>query len=476
MIAVMLVSLSACLLLASISLCSPANTRPQRQVFMRHRGMISPTEVVDYLSYLPNTINEMDFTRCDEKTISQIMAHLPKNAQTILQTKLVKEQRGRDRLRSSSDGVMDIGSSFAAPPRMATGGRGTFEGSARRPRSTISNFSDSNGALWDWQKSFYQGGILHDASLLSDDDENDSHSSSSTTTDDADSYLSSRDKRQSKGLLTILSSQSSESSSEEVEGPSKKPSLLYISPTNMYFSDESAEDEEDRYALESYRKYQQKQDHSNMYIPPAEPRRRNKKSIDLKRSDELWDAGYLEVGMDRYVSPTRAKAKRKPLSRESSGGSSHLSRETLMRSHSSPVNSSKFRGIANHDNICYITSVIQALFHIPSVNSALSFFDVDLVASENRAAFQTLSNIFDGLGKYIDRPLRSSGRFSSSLEAVELSKRQISSLVGAHVGQGDASEVLQHIIQIASAAIEVLYQIILLSSITSLKSIFSRRN
>lgn len=411
---------------------------------MKNRGMISPNEVVDYLVYLPHTINDMDFSRCEASTIQTIMKHLPEAGKEALQKKLATTAK-KQPLRRTTDSIC----STMPPPRMATGSKYGVEvdGIWKHPSYSVSPMMGSA------QMAFFQDGTTNNEEDTLSSEESSSEWRVAVEDNSVDGEFTETRKKRLEEARRRMAQFSGGKSSKLVD--------------NVY-SSESDEDE-----AEVLRQFMKSPPNTHrefagpMWAPPAKPRRPafHAKKVDnvsptsLRRrasSNELIDAGYRELGSDRFASPTRAHPEhRKAIGRENSAGSGRLSQAVLLKAQKAASNpSEKYRGIRNNDNLCYIIAIVQALFHIPAVTNAMALVEPSETKLSKRPALMALWRLFDNLGKFVDRPADLK-QLGAALEAIELSKTDINLLSGDHNGQGDASEVFQHLISIASTAIKV---------------------
>lgn len=143
--------------------------------------------------------------------------------------------------------------------------------------------------------------------------------------------------------------------------------------------------------------------------------------------------GFREIGTDRLVSPPphrntdlrrrslgrrgrspeRPSSQYDPYANYRSSEVYPMSTMSHSMSHGSKTASSKrepvinkdwskkHRGIKNAGNTCYISSVIQALFHIPQIKNALQSVSLDEVPFTKRQPFQQLQKVFDELDKFV---------------------------------------------------------------------------
>lgn len=439
------------LLLLGVVLVSGAHEVPlqttylRRTIMMKNRGLISPNEVVDYIIHLPHSINDMDFSRCEAATIQQIMKHLSEDGKVALQKKLATTAK-KQPLRRTTDAIC----STMPPPRMATGSKYGVEvdGIWKQPSYSVSPMMGSA------QLAFFQDGTTNE------EDEEDTLSS---------------DESSSEWRVTVedkgVDGEFTETRKKRLEEARKRMAQFSSGKSGKrvdVYSSESDEDEAE--VLRQFMKsppQTHREPAEAMWAPPVKPRRpafhakklENDSLSSLRRrasSSELIDAGYRELGNDRFASPTRPQpAQRKAISRENSAGSGRLGQSVLLKAQKTASNpSEKYRGIRNNDNLCYIIAVVQALFHIPALTNAMALVEPSEAKLSKRPALMALWRLFDNLGKFVDRPTDMK-KLGAALEAVELSQTDINLLSGSHGGQGDASEVFQHLISIASTAIKV---------------------
>lgn len=433
-------------------------------IYYRDHGWISPNEAADELAHLPDSLGMMDFSRCEPETLQHLIEHLPAEVAEQLKKYIAKEKDGQRKgplRRQSADGALGSAtSSVGCPPRMTTGSPLQLDQSwysdvsfgpgasskAYNPHARITPMMIGMPAQWNYQKAFFH---CHSGADEAFDEEG---------SEELNGDIESDTESSTEWQLSELA--------DEKEYDQLVPRMAKVTTKAQHQGSSSSEDDS------HMRSFFQPQPGSKSAVwhPPPKPRRtaitkaRQERLDDSIRPDEsieepiipnrsneeLLSNGYMLVGKDRYVSPTRqAPAERRRISRESSNG--RLSRETLLKQTRAVRSSERYRGINNPDNLCYLISVIQALYHLPGVRSALENGDDMAVSAKKRQAVKALRNVFERLGRLADLP-----NTEQLLQAVDLSGDEILLLAGGtHDGQGDASEAFQRLLSLTGRLLKV---------------------
>jgi len=431
----------------------------RRTVTMKNRGKMSPGEVVAFLEWEADSLDKMDFSQADATTIFSIMKHLSPEKRTLLADKLKKDNKNS--LRHSTDGTYGV---TYPPPRQTCASQVAVDESwvevkARQPHSSVSpmTFGTEFGPQWNTAMAFF--------------DRNDGRPRRTArdlpieTLSDEDLPTSEEDSYEEDWTLGKLKDQDEKIRLDGVKDLKDKKSVQSID-LREYFDDssDSADDDKLRAFFPGHTSSPTTSS-AGIWQPPSQPRRtanqrHPSEPIDMLKygrrisSDELMMTGFKHVGKDRFISPTRNKpADRKRISRETSFGSGRLSRDALIRSASSTITSEHYRGITNGDNLCYVSAVLQALFHLPGVPEQVSSLDHDCVKEGKRKALSAIRRVFDKLGRCIDLPSKE----LRLLTPITLTADDVELIAGGthHGQQGDASEAFQRLLSLAGFVLKV---------------------